>query len=163
MERKEKSNTQETTERYPPNLIEMGRKGAKSFDRMYKNANLIDFVLENTSNKRILLALGAVGGGGAGKKVTEFIYSAVRKNPKKDEKSINENKVAWINEIDELSSSRRWGKANFFHSDFKHINDCAYFDYQRQRVFIRTSKTIKKNIPKPHLRRNHPTPSACHG
>jgi len=88
------------------------------------------------------------------KKVKQFIYSAGRKNLKTDESNGNVNKVAWINEIDELSSSRRWGKANFFHSDFKNINDCAYFDYQRQRVFIRTSKTIKKNTPKPHLRRN---------
>src|ERR1035441_1808243 len=32
-----------------------------------------------------------------------------------------------------------------FHPDFDFINDCAYFDYQRKRVFVRTSKTLRKN------------------
>jgi len=77
------------------------------------------------------------------------------KNHKIDKSNSDANKkVAWINEIDELTSSRKWGRVNFVHSDFKRINDCAYFDYQRQRVFIRTSKTIKKNTPKPHERHN---------
>ena len=33
----------------------------------------------------------------------------------------------------------------FLHPDFQYLNKCAYFDYQRERVFIRTSSTLKKN------------------
>ena len=36
------------------------------------------------------------------------------------------------------------GKINFFHPDYEYINDCAYFDYQRQRVYVRTSKVAEE-------------------
>ena len=32
----------------------------------------------------------------------------------------------------------------FVHPEFSFINDCAYFDYQRERVFVRTSKTLRR-------------------
>lgn len=89
------------------------------------------------------------------RRVTEFIYSVGSKtNPEMINNNSDANKVTWVNEIDKLTSPRKWGKVSFFHSDYKRINDCAYFDYQRQRVFIRTSKTIRKNTPTPHMRRN---------
>ena len=37
------------------------------------------------------------------------------------------------------------GRVNFFHPDYEYINDCAYFDYQRERVYVRTSRTLRKN------------------
>jgi predicted RecB family nuclease len=52
--------------------------------------------------------------------------------------------VSWVEEIDKLGAVNRRGKIQFFHSDFDHINRCAHFDYQRQRVFVRTNKTLKK-------------------
>ena len=36
--------------------------------------------------------------------------------------------------------SRNGRQVNFFHPDYKYINNCAYFDYQRERVYVRTSK-----------------------
>jgi predicted RecB family nuclease len=39
---------------------------------------------------------------------------------------------------------REWCKAKFCLPDFDHINKLSYFDYQRDRVFIRSSKSLRK-------------------
>ncbi|MCA1693416.1 MAG: TM0106 family RecB-like putative nuclease, partial [Actinobacteria bacterium] len=62
--------------------------------------------------------------------------------------------VAWVEEIDRLGMGKMRGRKEFFHPDFGHINDCARFDYQRQRVYIRTSKLLKKNRRGPRKYRN---------
>jgi hypothetical protein len=36
------------------------------------------------------------------------------------------------------------GTVNFFHPDYEYINNCAYFDYQRKKVYVRTSNALKK-------------------
>ena len=46
-------------------------------------------------------------------------------------------------------------QSNFFHPEYKFINRCAYFDYQRQRVFVRTSKTIRKSVRKTGTKIHH--------
>jgi len=62
--------------------------------------------------------------------------------------------VAWVEELDRLGTVARRGKINFFHPDFKYINDCGHFDYQRQRVYIRTSKLARRNRKKARRYRN---------
>ncbi len=37
-----------------------------------------------------------------------------------------------------------WGTPQFAESDFGYINRCAYFDYQREKIYARTSKQIAK-------------------
>ena len=68
MERK-KINQQTEINIYPDVLSPMGKNGAASFDRMNEKNNLIDFIVSRCepNNGKFLLALGAVGGGGAGK------------------------------------------------------------------------------------------------
>jgi predicted RNA-binding Zn-ribbon protein involved in translation (DUF1610 family) len=34
---------------------------------------------------------------------------------------------------------------NFVHPDYEFVNNCAYFDYQRERVYVRTNKTLRKS------------------
>ena len=41
-------------------------------------------------------------------------------------------------------SRREWCKANFSLPDFNYINMLSYFDYQREKVFIRTSPVLKR-------------------
>ena len=41
-------------------------------------------------------------------------------------------------------SINKWGTIDFVIKDMKRINDCAYFDYQREKVYIRTDKRLKK-------------------
>jgi predicted RecB family nuclease len=62
--------------------------------------------------------------------------------------------VSSVEEIDKLGAPRRWGEIEFVHADYEFINGCARFDYQRQRVYARTSKLIRKTRRKPGLHRN---------
>jgi predicted RecB family nuclease len=52
--------------------------------------------------------------------------------------------IAFLKDVEKLSDFHTWGKVPFVHADFEYINKCAYFDYQRDRVYIRTSKTLRK-------------------
>ena len=51
--------------------------------------------------------------------------------------------VVRVEEIEPPSSRREWGRAEFAVPDFEFINNCAYFDYQRDRIFSRTI-TLKR-------------------
>ncbi|MBV8843298.1 MAG: IS66 family transposase [Bryobacterales bacterium] len=59
-----------------------------------------------------------------------------------------------VQELDRLAYTPKWGRTNFANQDFVVINSRAYFDYQQQRVFVRTSKTLKKRLRKPGVHRN---------
>ena len=37
-----------------------------------------------------------------------------------------------------------WGTPQFAESDFKYINRCAYFDYQREKIYVHASKHIAR-------------------
>jgi RNase_H superfamily len=52
--------------------------------------------------------------------------------------------LAFLEDVEKLSDFHTWGKVPFVHPDYEYINKCAYFDYQRDRVYIRTSKTLRK-------------------
>jgi predicted RecB family nuclease len=39
--------------------------------------------------------------------------------------------------------SHRFGKISFVFPELDFVNKCAYFDYQREKVYVRTSKTLK--------------------
>lgn len=62
--------------------------------------------------------------------------------------------VASVEEIDQLGAPKQWGEIAFVHADYKFINGCARFDYQRQRVYARTSKLIRKSQRKAYEHRN---------
>jgi predicted RecB family nuclease len=53
--------------------------------------------------------------------------------------------VARVEELDQLGTVTRRGKIEFFHPDYELINKCAHFDYQRQHVYVRTSKSLKRS------------------
>jgi predicted RecB family nuclease len=87
------------------------------------------------------------------RRVTEFIYAAVaavETAPRPHSGAEGNPPVASVQDLDRLGNDRKWRRVCFFHSDFEYINTCAYFDYQRQRVFVRTSKTLKKNLKRRH-------------
>ena len=81
------------------------------------------------------------------KRVTELVYavtdkvkSAVGSGPT----DVENLPIVRVQDIDRLSHDRKWGRVNFIHPDFKYINECGYFDYQRERVYVRTSRALKK-------------------
>ena len=52
--------------------------------------------------------------------------------------------VAWADEVARLTNRREFCRAKFSLPDFDHVNQCAYFDYQREKVFLRTSKVVRR-------------------
>ncbi len=66
--------------------------------------------------------------------------------------------VAWADEVGRSSNRREFCEAKFTIKDFDHVNQCAYFDYQREKVFLRTSKAVKRACL--NLRKRQPRPKA---
>ncbi len=82
------------------------------------------------------------------RKVTEFLYTicSSRRSAAEAQTACHEgHQVSRVEEIEPLSSRREWCRADFALPDFAFINKCAYFDYQRDRVFIRTSPSLKRH------------------
>jgi predicted RecB family nuclease len=81
------------------------------------------------------------------KKVTETLRrflstTNVEKNPNEDESS--SLAVGFVEDIEKLSDYHTWRAVDFVQPEFEFINKRAYFDYQRERVYIRSSKAIRK-------------------
>jgi len=81
------------------------------------------------------------------KRITESIYHIVAvEESKSDIPRLIDGKfeVARVEDLEPQSCRREYGKATFVLQDFEHINKCAYFSYQREKVFLHTHKTLKK-------------------
>ena len=52
--------------------------------------------------------------------------------------------VSLVGEIDRWDNNRQWGQVRFAQPEFEQINRCAYFDYQRERIYVRTSTALRK-------------------
>ena len=59
-----------------------------------------------------------------------------------------------VQELDRLAYTPKWGVTKFGNEDFEAINSRAHFDYQQQRVFVRTNNRLKKHLRKPGIHRN---------
>ena len=83
------------------------------------------------------------------RRVTEVISELSTTGPMK--LSIQEGTEIQAQKLDDVlppSSRREWCNADFAVQDFQFINDCARFDYQHDRVFIRTNRSLRRNKPK---------------
>jgi predicted RecB family nuclease len=82
------------------------------------------------------------------KRVTEFLYAVTVKastDSQPGPSEIAEPSVVRVKELDRWANNRNWGRVNFFHKEYNEINNFAYFDYQRERVFVRSSRTLRKS------------------
>jgi RNase_H superfamily len=80
-------------------------------------------------------------------KVAEFVQAigeAVCSRDGRGEARPGGPAIAWADEIENPSSRRGWCRPNFTLEDFDHINRCAYFDYQREKVFLRTNGVVRR-------------------
>ena len=88
------------------------------------------------------------------KKICDFITNAVTFEKRDIIKNGRELKVS---DTDGLKSDSRkryvFKKQEFIFEDLAYINKCAYFDYQREKVFVRTNEEFKK-INKRKLKKN---------
>jgi hypothetical protein len=55
---------------------------------------------------------------------------------------------------DDHPPARSWGPIQFVHPEFEHVNGCAYFDYQRERVYVRSSEAIRRSVQQSKASRN---------
>jgi predicted RecB family nuclease len=56
---------------------------------------------------------------------------------------LDDNVVLYANEI-EVTNKPRWGDTDYKIADFQDINQLAYFDYQRNKIYVRTSAKLRK-------------------
>lgn len=62
--------------------------------------------------------------------------------------------VSHVEEFAPPSSRPEWGRADFVIPDFALINNCAYFDYQRNKVYIRTNPHLKRSQTRRHRKQD---------
>ena len=79
------------------------------------------------------------------KRVTEFLYATCSRESRPQKVSEEGFEIARVEEIGSQSARPDWGDTAFALPDFSFVNERAYFDYQRDKVFIRTSKTLRKS------------------
>lgn len=93
------------------------------------------------------------------RKVTEFVQAigeAARSRGERAEAAQGGPAVAWADEVTAPSSRREWCRTTFALQDFDHVNRCAWFDYQREKVYLRTSKAIRRACRCRRKRRKRP-------
>ena len=52
-----------------------------------------------------------------------------------------------------------YGRATFALKDLERVSNCAYFDYQRERVFVRTDKKVAKLVKRAKKKPPAPKPN----
>jgi predicted RecB family nuclease len=69
--------------------------------------------------------------------------------------------VAFVDTLRQKEDFGKWGERKFAIDDFRTIADCAYFEYQRNKVFFRTSPNVKKALRQKCKRKSlKPKPNA---
>ncbi|MGK7914678.1 MAG: TM0106 family RecB-like putative nuclease [Prochloraceae cyanobacterium] len=79
--------------------------------------------------------------------VTETIRRILATTSSEKESFVDDVKhlsVGFVEDLEKLSDYHKWKKINLAQPEFEFINRRAYFDYQRERVYVRSSKAIKK-------------------
>jgi predicted RecB family nuclease len=79
-------------------------------------------------------------------KVTQCLYAICPGLPTTDGAVSHEGpEVSRVEEVTLQSRMRGWNQAMYAVPDFGYINARAYFDYQRERVFVRTNTAVRKS------------------
>ena len=87
--------------------------------------------------------------------VTEFIASITSHEAKRSEAS-NLAEIVYTSDLQALTRKHRFGKAEFCSPDLEFVNNCAYFNYQRDKVSVRRAKRlVSTNLRAAPKRRLH--------
>jgi len=77
------------------------------------------------------------------KKVTESINQF---NISSDNQNCQNSTIDCVS-VNDMKPDRKFGTIDFFFKDLNFVNNCAYFDYQRQKIFCKTSpRLVKKKV-----------------
>lgn len=87
------------------------------------------------------------------KRVTEFLYAMCSRQSEPQKVSEEGLAITRAEEISDHSPRPDWGDMAFALQDFSFINERAYFDYQRDKVFVRTSKILQKRQARKRTKR----------
>ena len=78
------------------------------------------------------------------KRVHQFLISATSCEEAEDNRTGNMGTVVHTKELQSIAiRTHKWGNTKYVVDGLDDVNKRAYFDYQRERVFARTSKTIR--------------------
>ena len=75
------------------------------------------------------------------RKVTDTIYQIILDYQGQEE---NYNMAIDTVLVDELKPEKKFGAIDFYFKDLEFVNNCAYFDYQHQKVYCKTSVKNKR-------------------
>jgi predicted RecB family nuclease len=81
------------------------------------------------------------------KRVAELVYKigeGLTEEKSQPEIALEGHVIGRAEDINTVSSRQKYGKSSFVIPDFEHINSCAYFDYQREKVFLRAGGSVRK-------------------
>ena len=81
------------------------------------------------------------------KRVAELVYKIgeeLTEEKSQPEVALEGHVIGKAEDINTVSSRQKYGKSTFVIPDFEHINACAYFDYQREKVFLRANGSVRK-------------------
>jgi len=81
------------------------------------------------------------------RRVTECIAEIVEGTGEDGSKAgggIGPPKVARAEDIPASTTRREFGRGHFAFPELEYVNRCAYFDYQRDKVFLRTNETLRR-------------------
>jgi predicted RecB family nuclease len=90
------------------------------------------------------------------KKVTEFIQAVAESVRCRGEERVTNTgatAVAWAEEVVTSTLPTQRGGPRFVLQEFDHINRCSFFDYQREKVYLRTSKAVRRACLRSRKRR----------
>ena len=83
------------------------------------------------------------------RKATDFIRASIADSQQVHPSAMPGKADSRVRCVEESAQSQYdwgWAKVHFYHPDFERINKCAYFDYQRHRVYIRTNKSLRRRL-----------------
>jgi hypothetical protein len=81
------------------------------------------------------------------KRISELIYligSSVSGAGSVSENAGARYPIALAEELNPITSRPELKRPSFANPDLEFVNKCAYFDYQREKVFLRTNETVRK-------------------
>jgi len=84
--------------------------------------------------------------------VTDFVASIAARELKRP---AHLDEIVYTGDLQPVRRKHKFGRAEFCLPDFEFVNRCAYFDYQRDRVFVRSGKRPNLGRPRCTLRRLH--------
>ena len=89
--------------------------------------------------------------------LTEFIVAIKNREALEEAKCVRRENLVFTSDLMLISyGTHRFGKADFCLPDLEFVNKCAYFDYQRNSVYIRTRSSRHGAKPRPTPRRSRP-------